>query len=137
VVKNKRDLEAAWIVEHIAGPLFGQKAVERVRRGDPLPTLPTVYFLLGADDTILYIGQTKFLANRIRTHERRLKNPIPFTTIEYFVPGIPILSDRLRLESALISIVVPPRNGAVLLKVCPKSRTLVEIRFGRRRRQKI
>jgi len=132
--QNKRDLEAKWLVDHLAGPLFNQKRVERVRRGDPLPTIPTVYMLVGEDDSILYVGQTKFLANRIATHMRKKKRPIPFYWVEYFVPGIENLSDRLRLETTLVSLIVPPRNSAILLRVSPASRTLTEIRFGRRRR---
>jgi len=134
---NKRDLEIAWIVKHLAGPLFNQDGFERIRRGDVAPLIPTVYFLTGADDSVLYVGQTQCLALRLKQHERKRKRPIPFTHVEYFVPGIGNKSDRLRLETALLSLIVPRFNTAILLRIIPQSRTVVEIRWRKNAKRRL
>lgn len=105
--------------------------------GQVIPAIPTVYVISrraddGADK-IVYIGQTTCLPNRLRQHEANARLcATGWTRVSCFVPGIDSKTTRLAVEGALILLVRPPINMAILLKLTARE-GLSEIRWTRRR----
>jgi hypothetical protein len=82
--------------------------------------ISAVYILLN-DDGLLYVGQSKDVAQRIRTHKR--KGIIPFTTCAYLAihPGL-----RNEMEASLIWNFKTPYN-----KAFPRLVNMAKSLFGR------
>jgi hypothetical protein len=100
--------------------------------GESVPELPTVYFLCNKDDDIQYVGQTKHLNIRLAQHVSNigLLKRIEWRKTYYFVPGIDKKSYRLAIEGALMLLLRPVGNQALMLRKT-KTSTWSEIRWRR------
>ena len=116
-------------------------SLETCRRGivpgQELPQIPTVYVITRRDandtDQILYVGQTVNLRNRARQHEANARIcASQWDRLSFFVPGIDSKTARLAIEGAMILLLRPPLNQAILLKLTAHE-GLSEIRWSRRR----
>lgn len=102
-------------------------------RGGPYPDIPSVYLMTDKDDGVLYAGQSKFIATRMKGHETNRKKVVPeWARLYWFEPGIKSLTLRLMVEGILILALRPPLNEALLLKLCRAG--LAEIRYRRKGR---
>lgn len=100
--------------------------------GESPPQIPTVYFLCDKDDNIEYVGQTKHLNIRLAQHTSNpsLLKRINWRKTYYFVPGISKKTTRLAVEGALVLLLRPVGNQALLLRKT-KTQTWTEIRYRR------
>lgn len=79
--------------------------------------LPTVYILSNARQEVLYVGMTRHLGARMRSHESNHRvNVLDWTRVYYFLPGLPSIHHRLQLEGILMLAFTPPGNQALMLK---------------------
>lgn len=102
-------------------PLESLGGLERYR--------PGLYALWGADDELLYIGQSNSIIGRQAAHRKR-KWGADIRKITA-LPGIESASDRLIAEAVLLLRHFPRYNKAVKLALSPTKRSVAEIQFIR------
>ncbi len=94
-------------------------SLERFHENNPLPETPGVYFFLGDDDELLYIGKATILSDRVKSY---FSDDIAETRgpkIEIMLPkirsigwiGLDSVLEALLLEGRLIRAYQPPHNS--------------------------
>lgn len=98
---------------------------------ESVPNIPAVYMIFGSDGSLLYIGQTIALSQRLRTHSRSKQFEAAGGIIRWFdVPENLLLT----IESELIHRLDPELNGTPTPEPAKKQ---LNIRVSEKTREKI